>query len=335
MFDLKNNSRKIFDTTIPNVSFENESLMFKLSELFNTNKNMYYYMGLVLLRLGFEPGDSILLSNYNKDDCSFDCIVNEDVFYNIRIDKSSSEIVMNTFNNEFGYICEEQSYSEVGMRISLGRYIIEYPNGINFTRYLSRDDMKFKFEFDNYILELKLEKPKGLELPLFEDGIYSKYKLENEEDLVEYIIGLSNNINLVDLYKILCESYLGDVSVYPKFMLRKSKKIDSSIKVTDMILLKNGELEQFAITKNEKTLFLDQDDNWSYEIPMNETMSISLSLSFQNGRKSCVISSDEDDDFMMNYLNKNIKEDIEIAMDEIANTKRRVLETFRNNKGSN
>ena len=143
MFDLKNNSVKVFDRSVPKVEFENVNIVLELREVFNTNKDIYYYMGLVLLRLGFEPEDSILLSNYDKNNCSFDCIVNDDVFYRIRIDKSSSEIVMNTFNNEFGYICEEQSYSEVGMRISLGRYIIKYPNGINFTRYLSRDDMKF------------------------------------------------------------------------------------------------------------------------------------------------------------------------------------------------
>ena len=197
--------------------------MLELASVFNTNKNMYYFMGLVLLRLGFEPEDNILLTNYNRDDCSFLCVVNDDNYYKIRIDKNDSEIVMNTFSSEFGYVCEEQSFSEIGMRISLGRYTIGYSNGVKFTRYFSRENMKFKFEFRNYILDLELEKPKGLELPLFKDGIYQKYKLENEEDLVEYMIGLGTNINVVDCYKKLCELYIGDVSKYPQFILRKSK----------------------------------------------------------------------------------------------------------------
>lgn len=335
MFDLKNNSVKIFDRSIPQVAFDSTNIMFELSEVFNTDKNMYYYMGLVLLRLGFEPEDSIVLSNYDKNNCSLDCVVNDDIFYKIRIDRCSSEIIMNTFNNEYGYVCEEQSFSEIGMRISLGRYVIKFPNGINFTRYLSRDDMKFKFEFDNYILELELEKPKELELPLFVDGIYAKYRLDNEEDLVEYMVGLGTNIDIVEIYKKLCESYIGDISKYPKFILKKSKKMDSGFKVTDIIILKDGELEQFGMTEYDRTVFLDKDDNWSYEMPMEGTIPVSFSLSFQNGRKSCIFSSDEDDDFMQNYLSKNIKEDIGIALNEVAYTKRRVLEIFRNSKGSN
>lgn len=334
MFDLKNNSVKIFDRSIPNVEFENVNIMLELSELFNTDKNMYSYMGLVLLRLGFEPEDNIVLANYDKNNYSFNCIVNDEVIYKIKIDVNTSEIVMSTLNSEFGYMCEEQSFSEIGMRISLGRYSIKYPNGVIFTRYLSREDMKFRFELSDYVLELELVKPKSLELPLFENGIYAKYRLDNEEELVEYITELGTNINVVEIYKRLCELYLKDISKYPRFMLKKSKKIDGSYKVTDMIWLKDGELEQFGITEYDRTVLIDKDDNWSYEMPMEGSMPVSFSISFQDGKKSLVFSCFENDDFMMDYITDDIKNDIGIAMDEVAYVRKRVLEVFGNNRGS-
>lgn len=341
MFDLKNNSVKRFDMTIPSVNFENENIILELGQLCNTDKNMYYYMGLVLLRLGFDPEDSVLLSNYDKENYSFDCVVNDECCYKIRIDKSSSEIVMNTLNSEFGYVCEEQSFSEIGMRISLGRYSINYPNGVKFTRYLSRQDMKFKVELSGCILELELSRPKGLELPLFIDGIYAKYKLDNEEDLVEYITGLDTNISLVDIYKKLYESYIGDISKYPRFMLRKSKKINGELKATDLILLKDGKLEQIGVTHYDRTVFLDKDDNWSYEIPMEGSLPVDFSMSFQDGKKTCTFSFFEDEEFssdcidMMDYIKNGIRDDVRIAMDEVTYVRRKVLEIFGNNKGSN
>lgn len=334
MFDLKNNSVRMFDTTIPKVEFESTNIMFELSEIFNTDKNMYYYMGLVLLRLGFKTEDKLFLCNYNKDDCSFDCVVNEDDLYKIRIDKELKEIVVKTLNNEFGYLCEEQSFSEIGMRISLCRYNISYLDKINFTRYLSRKDMKFRVESSDYVLELELEKTKDLELPLFENGVYAKYKLENEYELISYILGLNFNEDICDIYKKMCELYIGDVNKYPKFMLRKSKKVNGNFKVTDMILLKNGELEQFCITSYDRTFFIDKDDNWSYEMPIEGALPVSFLMTYCDGKKTCVFSSEEDD-CLMDYINGNIMKDIEISTNEISYTRRRILEVFGNNRGSN
>ena len=334
MFDLKNNSDRMFDTTIPKVEFKSTNIIFELSEIFNVDKNMYYYMGLVFLRLGFEPEDKLVLCNYNKDDCSFDCVVNDYSLYNIRIDKELNEIVVNALNNEFSYLCEEQPFSEIGMRISLCRYGFDVLNKMRITRYLSRKDMKFKLESSDYVLELELDKPKDLELPLFENGVYLKYKLENEYELVSYMVGLNFNEDICEIYNKLCELYIGNVNKYPKFMLRKSKKENGKLKVTDMILLKDGELEQFCITSYDKTFFIDKDNNWSYEIPMNGILHRSFLITCCNGVKTCVFSNYEDDN-MMDYINGDIEKDIEISMREVSYSRKKILEIFGNNRDSN
>lgn len=334
MFDLKNNSDKVFDRTVPKVKFADMDMMFELSEIFNTDQNIYYYMGLVLLRFGFEPEDSVLLSDYNKDNCSFDCIVNNEVFYKIRIDKEANEIVINTLNNEFGYLCEEQSFSEIGMRISLCRYSINYSDKMTFTRYLSRDDIKFRIELVDFIWELELEKPKNLDLPLYDNGVYVKYKLDNEYEIVAYITRLKETMDICDVYQKLSEVYLGDVSKYPKMKLRKYKKVNDSLKLTDIISLRYGQLEQFGRTNNGRTVFLDKDNNWSYETPISTLMSGTCLISYNNGIHTCVLSGPEETNIIMDYITNGIKNDMEISIEEVACTKKRVLETF-NNKGSN
>ena len=333
MFDLKNNSDKVFDMTVPKVKFANIDMMFELSEIFKTDKNIYYYMGLVLLRLGFEAEDSILFCNYNKDSCSFECIANDEIFYKIRIDKESKEIVVNTLNNEFGYLCEEQSFSEIGMRISLSRYSINCSDRMIFTRYLSRDNMRFRIETIDFVWELELDKPKDLELPLFENGVYVKYKLDNEYELMGYITQLNETMDICDVYQKLSEVYLGDVSKYPKMELKKYKKVNDSLKLTDIISLRYGQFEQFGRTNYGRTVFLDKDNNWSYETPIATLMSGTCLISYNNGIQTCMVSVPGETNNIIDYITNEVKNDMEMSLEDVSYTRKRVLEMFNN--GSN
>lgn len=316
MLNLNNNCVRKYDRTVPNVEFDSNDSELELSKIFNVNINFNYYFGLVLLRLGIEPEDRIMISNYEKNDCSFDCIINNIGSCRIRIERNSNnmEIIVNRDNLELGYVCEKSEVSEVGMRISLGRYIFRYPDGSIFTRYLSRKNAKFVIWQDDSILELELERPTDIELPLYDDnGCYAKYRIDNEQDIIEYLLSLDCNNELENVYFEINRMYITDISMYPYFVLRRYKKNkDDIFKIVDLISFKNGNLDKFGKTFDENYIYVDSKDNWSFEIPSKGTFPVDFSISKQDGRVICSFSCNEECN-VESYMNKVLASDIETA----------------------
>lgn len=320
---------------IPRIMFQNVEVKMCITHLFEINRDIYEYLGLLLLRLDYEPEDNILVYNYNKEDNSFMCSVNNMNERKIIIDKEKKEIVVIEHNYGYVYDCVPEERSELGIIISLGRYCIKYADGVIFTRYLSRDNAKFEVVVCDIKLELELDKPIDVKLRLFnENGKYAKYKLDKEEDVIEYLSKEAINKNLIDIYKDLSEIYLDDVSKYPNLLLKLSSMGEEE-KVTDLIHLRNGKFEKFGITDYGMTIFVDKDDNWSYEIPKDESLPLNFSISSQKGKVNCMFSFDEEEYDIYKYMDSVINSDIDIAMDEVVKTRRMVKELFDKNKGSN
>ena len=333
MFELKSNIVKKYDRSVPDVNFENDEILWKLVNIINTDRNIYQYIGLLLLRFGFEPEDSVLLCNYNHDDCSFDCVLNKKECYRIKFNFPCSKIIISRHNMIYGYECEPLECSELKMKVSLGSYSYTYEDGMRFTRYLSREKVRFAISICDYVLEFELDKPDDIDLGLFDEyGSYAKYRLDNEEDLTNYLSSLKIfSKSIVDIYYELCEKYIDDVRRYPNFSLKLSTlDSDGNLKLIDLIHLKYGELEKFGMTAYGRTIFLDKDDNWSYEMPQEGSMPVEFLMSSYNGKISCRFVLDENDYSGDNYLFDGIKNDINIVMDEVRITKRKVREIFDN-----
>lgn len=341
MVDLKRNSVRMYDRGIPKVKFESVETELAISNLFETDRNIYEYFGLVLLRLGYRPEDDILIYNYDKDYNFFMCTANKNNTCQMWIDKVNHEIVLSKFNYVYGYECVPEERSEIGMKISLGRYIIRYEDGVTLTRYLSRDKAKFVVSVCDSILELELDRPNDVELKLFdENGRYAKYKLSKEDELIEYLSKEAIDKSLVDIYKDLCERYLGDVSRYPDFSLKQSVITEEGKEmVTDLIHLKNGKLENFGETDHNKmldmTVFVDKDDNWSLYWPKCETVPVDFSMTSNDGIVTCTFSVDDEKYYIGDYIKDMINSDVKNATYEVVKTRRRVREIFGENKGSN
>lgn len=338
MFSLKNNVRKKYDRSIPNVCFDSEEFALELMNLIDTDKDIYQYMGLLLLRLGFEPEDNILLCNYDKEYNSFDCILNKKESYRIKFNKVCNEILVSRHNVIYGYECENSSVSEIGMNVTLGNYTYQYADGTVFTRYLSRDKARFVSSVCDYVFELEVFKPDDIKLPLFdENGCYAKYRLENEDILTKYLcsfVVFDNSI--IDIYKKLCEVYIDDVSRYPDFSLKMSTPDeDGNLKIIDLIHLKYGELEEIAVTKDERTIFLDKYNNWSFEAPAEDLLPVNFSMTSKNGKVSCVFSAMEDYDLAKQYLPDGLENDMDIANEEVIKIRRKVREVFNRNGDKN
>ena len=328
MFGGKKKSEIRFDKTMPKVYFETIETELVLRGLFGVDKNIYQHLGVIFLGIGFNPEDKVVLSNYNKEDMSFDCILNDEEFYHMRFNKDLMSIVINNNNYIYEYECIPLEYSELSKRVSLLNWSVMDSSGMIFSRYLSMDRIKFMIEIDSYCLELILDKPKDLHLSLFDDnGCHNKYRLDNEEELMNYLISLKNsNKSIVDIYKDLC-LFLGDVSIYPEFILRIKDKFND--KITNLIHLNYGNLEKFGITNDSTRVFLDKDDNWSIELAASERCPFNFCMSNNEGRETYCFSPINNSVRLREYTNYGIGKDIDTAYDELCEVKIIVKKLFK------
>lgn len=258
--------------SFPYVNFDDcNQLELKLIDWLGNDRLIKETMGLVLLRLHIlRDGNNLIeIRDYNNDDNSFKCVIDERYIYDIKINNlddkdKDKEIVVNNDNIQYTYVCESVNNIELGMRIRLSSYKKDYLYGlVKLTHYLSRDYVMFDIDYMGYDLRFRVVKPSDMVLSLFdEDGRYARYKLENEEGLISYLVNLIPPFNLIDIYNNICEiSLLDDISKYIEIYLEVSKKD----KIIDLIHLRNGDIERFGITYNDgRSLFLNGDGSWEY-----------------------------------------------------------------------
>jgi len=309
-------------------------MLWDLASLIDVDMNVYQYFGLLFLRLGFETEDNLLLLNYCKDDNSFDCILNKDGRYGnyrIQFKKQDNQIIMCHNNVIYGYDCDELSCSELGMKISLGSYTYEYADGMKFTRYLSTKKAKFEVSICDIVIELEFRKPDDIILPMFDEhGVYAKYRIDCEEDLVKYMTSLEIfNKSIIDIYNELCKNYLGDTCRYPEFILRISELEQN--KIINLIHLKYGILEKVCITNDKARVFLDKDDNSFVELLSKREYPFKFCMTYQDGIETYSFSPIGDMK-IKNYTNHGIGSDIDSAYEELLDVNIKVRKLF--NKGS-
>ena len=327
MVDLKSNVTRMRGRGIPGISFENEETKLGIANLYSDN-DIYEYLALILLRFEFEPEDMIFICNYNKEDNSFDCVRDNVLVCRLCIDKDNNEIIVSKYNEEYGYKCIDEERSELGMIIMLDRYVYMCPDGTVYTRYYSRDYAKFVVEDCGYRLELQVDKPKDIKLDLFdEDGKYAKYRLDNEIHIMEYLMEYAIYQDITNVYKSLSIHYLDDVSIYPNFYLRKYKT-GKNEKLVDLVHLKNGELEKFGMTDFDMTIFLDKDNNWSYEVSKCDAVPVDFSMSSCDGRVSCSFSFVDKDTNINKYIGEQFDSEVDSAMEDVRDIKRLVRTIF-------
>lgn len=337
MENVKSRLVKKYDRSIPNISFENEGIILRCLDLVNNNMNIYHYMGVLFLNFGFKPKDNIFLCNYNVLDNSVDCILNNEEKYVIQFDKD--KIYISIHNSVYGYDCEKVERSELGVRVSLESYTYKYDDGITFTRKFSRNDAKFIVSICGYMIELELDKPDFVVLPLYDNsGCFAKYRLENEQELINYMISPKNiMVPIVELYKQLEKLYFQDIFNYPRFCLKISNVTDdSSLNVLGLIDLKYGEMEKFGITDNKgRIIFLDNKGNWNYTTPKEEILPVTFSMSNYNGNVSFSVSCDETYNLSDEYIFNSINNDINVAIKKIDKTKLKIRELFGSKRDKN
>lgn len=238
--------------------------------------------GLLLKSAGIDTDEICTIDQYDKKDFSFNCHFNNadrDSRISLRwgdmIDFGPEfTIAVPNVTKTYDY-CRE--YKDKPARLNLQHYTISNPeNGNSCFKFLSPYNTNFRLENGDYTFSMEISRPESIEHDVFSDYVFS---LKNEEQLEQYLLGLSFPLNIDEVYKKICEISIDSVSEYPKFNIKVEKKVDEKkSKTTDMVSLSHGKLRRFIITKNGRTIEIDGDGNWSYDSPK-----LAISQSEENG----------------------------------------------------
>ena len=135
-----------------------------------------------------------------------------------------------------------------------------------------------------------------------------------------YLVLKNKEIIFAD--KKICEISLENIKNYPKISIEvKRKEIDNSDKITDNILIRNGILKKFTMTKNKKTVTIDKDGNWSYESPklfINQTKNGNINYNLNDISKEEISNMDSLSE-QYNIINEEVKKVKKLTKDIINN----------------
>lgn len=169
----------------------------------------------------------------------------------------------------------------------------------------------------------------SLNLEVYEHNVYSsKYKLDNEDKLRDYLMSLKFPIRIDEVYKKIQRDFLGDISKYSTIKLEcmifdHCNGIDV---VSDKILITDGEWKNFGMTRGKKTIMLEHTGEWSYKL-LDSNMDVKLSMNIEEDDVSYKIHGQSKEE-LDKYFNEYVKKDIEDANIEVDKTKKLVRSIF-------
>lgn len=260
----------------PKVIINDIELKNEIGRWLGVNRNIINVFSKLLLNVGFKVEDEIILYKYfyKEDDyLLFNYIVNGKNPYKKNVimleygrEGKKPRISVNTGSkntrSKVAYEVDRKldNYKIISKSLEDKRY------GMLNRRYFE-DRVLFFVEKNDYELSLCVDSP--------DCGIYygNIYNLNNENELIKYLCSLTFPVKIDEVYKKICDISLGDTSEYSYVSLKVTKYdlVDGLDEVTDEITLRNGLLENFIITKNNKTIRIDENDNyWIYEKKMDD-----------------------------------------------------------------
>lgn len=224
--------------------------------------------GLLLKAAGVDSSEVCALSNFDKKHFSCNCKfsnTDEDALLSITWGDwmdSGPELTIKSGNETRTYDYYD-AYNERPAGLHLQHLSIKNPeNGNSCFRFMSPYSSYFSLENGDYTFKIEIDRPKTTAA----DPLSGKdFKLNNEDELQQYLLGLTFPLDISEVYKMICKISVDSIYAFPSFNITVEKAEDKKTKkVTDKISLKNGQLEKFVLTKNGKTIAIDGDGNWSY-----------------------------------------------------------------------
>ncbi len=222
--------------------------------------------GRILKMAGFPEDEICIIDQFNQDNFSFHTHFykgNKDYTMSFRWGDPIDELAQITFSNDTRSDTYEYLHFNDDRPSELIPYHYTVKNGqTSCYRYLSPYSAPYQVSNGEYNFIIDVARPESITEPGY-NGY--RFHLKNETQLEEYLLGLSFPFDISEVYKKIQQISLGKVSNYPSIKMEVKRKIDEKNSViTDQISLKDGKLNFFTMTKGDKTITIDKDNNWSY-----------------------------------------------------------------------
>ena len=269
-------------------------------------------IGEILLGLGFKSDETIVLDHKGGNYCY-------DYHCTSRFVPPNSKIILECSNNEeyadikindgdIEKIYDFTGFDELGAKLKLNKTEVKYNDSslphesvskITGNRYI-RTYHQYEVniclksgEHSDYSTKIKImaynRKPNG-----------ESIVLPNEDQLELFMIHQDVPLDIVALYHKICELCLPNGNIFATFEIVTEKDFQGRDIITDHLKFTNGEIELATITKNNKTVTWDINQNqWTYATPEliitefnDQTIDYSLLGSTEEELKSRVFSED-------------------------------------------
>ena len=262
-----------------------------------TKKKIKDYFGHILSLIGFSDDDTCTLSNLNKEEKTFTChFKSTDENAKIRLCHPGDFgpqfriYYKNTIKTYFYYGMYNDNYDN----IKFDEYDIETDNNTRYERvygpitsyiHLKDKDEQFTMEVENYE---------------YSDNIFL---LPGEEEIQKYFCELTFPIDIAKLYKKLLELTSGKIKEYKKLKLENVygyNQYGHKGEVTDLILLEEGILKKFVITRNDITVTINEDGSWMFyssDVSVSKSKKGSISYSVEADSQEEIEKHDISDNY--------------------------------------
>lgn len=236
----------------------------KISKSELTLVSMVFEM--LLKKIGIENKEICVLNNFDEEKFTFDCnlikskekisifIRQEDYF------EFGPELTITTDKYEKTYDYSK-NYNNKNMTLILRYYTLKNNDNNNTCfRYLGDHSTCFKLKNGDLELSINVYAPYDYILTESPEG---KFRLKNEEQFEEYLLNLSAPIDILSVYNMFRKTCLDEWIKYPSIEIKVEESDDK--KLVDLLSLKRGELSNFILTRNEKTISFNRYGEWYYE----------------------------------------------------------------------
>lgn len=225
-------------------------------------KEIEIKFGFILKLAGIEETETCTLNNFNIVKNSVSCHFHnkkEDAI--ITFDEEGIEsdpILMIDYPNENRTYEYYPKYENKPMRLELQNYTIKSSeNGNICCRRFFQSSIYFKLQNGEYFLSLDISKPKNIKNPNGEC-----FKLNNEEEWKQYLLGLSFPLDITEVYEKIGEIFMNSMGKYLDFELQVVRdRVGKKNEILDKITLSNGQLTITNWTYSCSKLTVNQRSN--------------------------------------------------------------------------
>ena len=325
---------------LPNIVYSNAMTEKELSNSHIEDNVVAKCLDLILYELGFISGEKVVIGDHHNykhiRGYYIECYKDKEYLFKLGFVYSDSfsrtpKLIV-TYPHSIIQKTYEIDYEPVKNQPKITLYLTtsehKYSSGTKYLRNYNWEDAEYIISKGENQFVLKVDKPYDLQNPK-----EHYYRLNNEEELVNYLSKLEFPIEIEEVYKKICEISLGEnISEYPFIHICVTKEGMA----TDTLDIDEGEWHTFRKTKGDKTVVLYQNGTWEYELSSNDNLenkTTVFSMTCEKDGISCNIQAKTDSE-LDDYTKTLVGYDISTARSEVENTRKLVLK-MTNQKDKN